>query len=651
MTTLLGVAQALLAVALFWLPGITLLVAAGFSGWLRISAVAPAATTAVFALGSMAAAKVGVRWNLPVAVVLTAVVAVTVWLLRRRFRPAQDAAGARPDHPPAALRAQWALASLIGASVLLQLAPVRRAILARTQIPNATDPLFHLTALQYVREFGVADPVTMGSLVDQAGGTAFYPAAWHAVAALVPVLLDATSVMAASSYVVVALAWTAGLAALTREVATPTVPHAPALAAVMATSGLAAPVAMALQPGILPNAVAIAIVPGVAAVTISALRGPAHGTRGRTWAVVALCSFGLAACHPNGLVGLALATLPWVWSAVRRWWSGASRRARNGALGSLAVIAVGAWIFVTRNGLVGAVRSLRSEDPHSVGDALVGLLVGRTAESFTYALVPMALAIGGAVWRVRRRGDVRPVVTWIALGGLYMLAATAVSWATPLTGLFYTEGRRVAPFVAIWTVVLAADALARVSTWLVSRVRVPARLGVRGAAALVSAVLLAISAYVPFLTLRSLESKVYTQLLFVPVQPGTLVPFFTPNELLLAARLGTDLPDDAVVFGSGHSGSSHLYGLVGVDVVPFYSSITQNLAYAADHIADLGSDPGVCEAFVGEGITHIYVDPYLMKGDFWPNRVVPFMDLPDEGLRLIDEGGAAKVYEVTGCGE
>ena len=648
MSIAIALAQMAAAVAVFWLPGLALLWAIGARGKLRAVALAPAVTVGLFAACSMAASWAGVRWTLLLATGCVAVIAGVAATLRR-WRSRGDEV--RPIQLRGAIRANWLLVVVAAVVVLLQLGVVLQALFVRDRLPNTWDSTFHFNALQYVRLVGVVDPVTFGSLVDSTGGTALYPSGWHAVAGLVPVWLGTTTAMAAVSYVPVAIAWTLGLATLAREAVPRKGVAVPALAAGMALCGLATPLWVTLRYGMMPNAMGIALIPGTAAVFVAAVRERNPSRRRATWAALALAGFGVGACHPGALAGLVLVVLPWCGSAVVAWWRGAHPRWRVVGATSLVAFLAALAAFVARDGLVSIVRKSASEGgPMRLVTAVTGLVTGQTAQSLTYALIPVLLALVAMGIRLRRHEDLRPVVAWALIAAVYLLAVTSVGWADALTGLFYGEGRRIGPVLAVWTSVLAAEGLARLSSAVVGRVEVPARLGATGSTALLAGVVLVVCAVPSLVTWRGVAATVYTTDISPTRDDQTPNPYFTVGELAMAHRLPQELPAGSRVLGSGFSGVSHLYGLVGIDVLPFYLRPPADLQAAVAHFADLESDPTICATLRAHGVTHIYVDPFLAKGLTYPYERVAFSELPAAGLKLVDTGGTAAVYQVTACG-
>ncbi len=648
MTTLLGLAQVLVVLAVFWVPGFVVLWAAGLRGWLRLAAVAPAATIGVFFACSLVAAGVDVRWNLATALACAAVVAAIAYGLRRVLIPR----GRQEEGVPlrAALSSNRTLSAVIGAAVLTQLVPVWSPILRREQVANLPDVMFHLNAIQYIRREGVADPFFLAHMLDPTGATTLYPSGWHSVAGVVPVVLDNTSQLAAATFVVIAVAWACGLAALAREVNVTTHRWVPVLAAAMSVSGLAYPLGVALEPGIIPNAVGLAVAPGAAALIVAALRERRLFARSPYLGTLVLVLLGVGACHPGVLAGLAVLVLPWLIAAALNWWRSVGTAPRIGSAVVVVVLLAAVGYVVATDSLVARIRGLSSELAIPLGDALRGLALGQTAESKTFALVPTVAALLAIAVRLRRRLDLRPVASLALLAATYLLAATGVRWARPFTGLFYVEGRRVAPLVTVLTVVLAAEGLARASRWLVDHVRIPDRMSGVTAAGLVSGLLIGISALLPTYTLVvSTDPAVYKNTLEPRVTATSIVPYFMREELAMVDRLPMELPTDAVLLGAPSSGVSYVYGLTGIRTLPFARGLAKDLDAAAVRVADIATDPTVCETLRKYGVTHIYKDPALLKGATWPIPRDPIPDLEEPSFRLVEAGGTARVYEITAC--
>ena len=242
------------------------------------------------------------------------------------------------------------------------------------------------------------------------------------------------------------------------------------------------------------------------------------------------------------------------------------------------------------------------------------------------------------------------MVSWALAGVVYVLAAMNVPWGTPVTGFFYVEARRVVPLLSMWAVVLGAEGLARATRWVLDRTEMPASVSPRVVGALLCAVVVVLASWQPPAALAGSAAEVYTTAVDHPLSAEEIVPFFTADELAMVNRLPAELPAGAVLFGSPRSGASYVYGLTGVKAFPFAVTVPGDLAYATANIERMGADAAVCAAFRAHGVTHLYTDPDLWKARGWEPLADPFAALPLGDVRLVDQGGYAKVYVITGCG-
>jgi hypothetical protein len=71
-----------------------------------------------------------------------------------------------------------------------------------------------------------------------------------------------------------------------------------------------------------------------------------------------------------------------------------------------------------------------------------------------------------------------------------------------------------------------------------------------------------------------------------------------------------------------------------------------DLRYVRTHIDDLGDDALLCRALARLDVRYLYVDP-----EAWDTAVdhISLLQPPRHGVRLVDSGGTASVYEVTAC--
>jgi hypothetical protein len=221
----------------------------------------------------------------------------------------------------------------------------------------------------------------------------------------------------------------------------------------------------------------------------------------------------------------------------------------------------------------------------------------------------------------------------------YVAATSSVPVLTDVDLPWYGEPKRFAPVMAALMIPLAA--LAVDAGW--RRLRVVARREGRAPVVATAAVvaLLAAPAVVATGGLVDLVRSTYGA-------DGAYGQVADDDELAMLHRLGTELSPGRAVLGSPFSGAADLYALHGQPVVPLATDVaeTPELAYVREHLHDLGSDPRLCRDLAALAVGYLYVDP--APWDERPDRT-DVRVVPDRGVRLVDSGGSASVYEITAC--
>ncbi|WP_199424057.1 DUF6541 family protein [Actinotalea solisilvae] len=624
----------LLALATFWLPGLAVLRAAGHRGLLLVAA-APVATLATAGLGAVVAHAVGVPWGRPTAAAATVVAALGAYALRSR-----DAT----SRAPASGRYGRATALAVAVGTLLQVVPVAVAMRAPGRLLDAYDVVVHLTTVRHVQETGIGSSLVLSDAGEPGRAPFFYPAAWHDVTALVPVWPDVPTVSNAAVVLPTALAWSAGAALLTRTLL-PARPRAAVWAALLSAAGVALPLTLTgQQAGLIPNAMGLSVLPAV--VALVARRGPL----GVRWlAGSALVLAGLALVHPNAVLAAGLVLLPWAAHRVVAAVAATRGRARHAALATVAVglvLLVPVVRLVAQSGPMTHVRAFPGDNPYEWTTTAVAVLSGKlgTAAGGGGVFVVAAAVVGALL--VRRL----PQARWLAASaGLVLVVFVAGRSGLPVLGdldvPWYGETKRLAPVVAAMLVPLAALTLDSLGSWLVATGRLRTDLPRRQVAILLGGLLA-----VPGLVTGALDTAAAARADFgAGGRDGVELPTFASDaELAMLARLGDELGAGAVL-GSPHSGAAHLYALHGasVSVRSPLSQVAPGLRDLERRLDDLGTDAQVCADLARFGVRYLYVDPVLFRQE---RAELPRMTTaPRDGVRVVDRGGTATVYEITAC--
>lgn len=658
MTWWYAVPIALACLAVFWLPGWLILTAARVRGLLAL-ALAPAVGAGVLGLSSWLCLPAGVAWGPVPAALGTALFAGTAHLLyqeRRRRDREPSRQGGRPSlsaRRTDSVRSwnRWGLPVALGVAVAAQVVPVAIGMVRPNRVQNAWDALFHLSAIQSALAEGRVDPSWLALLAAPDRTASFYPHAWHAAASLVPQWAGPLVSLNVATVLPCAVATAIGAAALARELF-PAIRHLPALTALVTGMGIPVPLSIALQPGLVPNAFALSLVPGALAAVVRLTRS-SDARALELWLVAGLAAAGVGLAHPGALIGLSLVALPWV--AVRAWpWirsglrSGWGRARVLGAAGAL----LGAVVLVAANPTSRLVASINHKPPQTANELAMRLLTGNLGEWMSYPIVPVFLGVLACVSLARRPGSRRPVVAFVLTVAAYCAAASSFAILSSLTALWYSEERRVAPLVGVLLAPLAAYGLVVVTRAAVRHVTVPPRIGETGAHVLVAGTVVVLCLVPGVESTTDLAWDTYTQEVAEDPEPFDRVPYLSPAEEQLLTRLPALVGPDDLVLGSSLSGAGHLAALSGGRVVqPYHTTLlSADALYVSEHLPELGDDPRVCEAVRDLGARYVYVDPHPLHSTYWHSAGYgSFTDPPPAGTEVVDRAGDVVVYSLEQC--
>jgi len=623
--------------ALAWVPGWCVAAAwrapvGVLGGVLGRLTIAPVLTFAAAAPAAVVAHAVGVRWSVWWLAAATLVLCAPALVARRPVVHAP-----REDVP----RPGRGLLAAIALGIGLQVVPLLAGMGRPGRLLSGWDAVWHLNALRLIHQTGDASSFSL-TAVNSLDGTSdgYYPAAWHAVTALVPVWPDLAVVDNMSVLLLTTVPWTLGIVALAR-VTFPSRPRLWTWSAALSAAGASLPAYLAFgSSGLTPNAVAGALWPGVLALVIHVLRRPTVSSVVVTCTAVA----GLAAVHSNAAVTLAVAVGPWVAVVALPHARRLVHRPAGIALVAVAGAAVvGAVVLVATSTRAEVLSSYDGAPSQGLGRSLVDLLSGEVGRSGPQTgFVLMAAGLVGIVAARRLPRARAALLAAGALSVLYLLTASPPAGLEWVGRAWYGEPRRFAaalvatvlPFAA-----LAADSGTRVllRRLRAERPRVPAG---RRAATVTAAAVLAVAGALGVVGLGSLSHDAFH---------GSAMrsALASDDELAMLHRLPDEL-GAGTVLGTPLSGSASLFGLTGVPVVPRtgFPPDDADLRVALTRISAAGTDPAVCDALERLGVRYVYVDPK----PFMIRPETPVMKSAPAGSRLVDEGGTAKVYELTACG-
>jgi hypothetical protein len=614
------------ALVVTYLPGLSLMAALGVRRPVLLAALAPAASVAVAGVTGVLSALFGLRFGpttLGFATGLLVAVAVVIALLSRRR--ARQAGSAVPGVPRRRRSVTAVTTQVVGAALVLVGAGVGVAtwltgLGVLSTPPQEHDMIIHAMQAAYIEQSGRAAPwelvpadVVTGSPV------AFYPAGFHLLVAITSSVTGAGTVTAlnAMTVAVLAVVLSVSAAALT-VVAARQLGLSPASASL--AGGIAALVAAGLyrptfhlmhDGGILANAAALAITPGVVAGLLLLPRLRA----GAAIAVGAACA-GVLWVHPSAVVSVGLTVLAW--------WAGQAlarqgRRQLRGLTVRLLVALASAWVFgvAALSPVFDAAgrtagfppdtspASLRNAVGNTLGMSYSGFIdpkqaIGQaTAAALTIVGVVAVLMLG------RGYGPVTAWATW-CLVTIAQFMSPGKGWEAPITGVFYNALLRTWSHVSLLVPVLAALGVVLTANLVAVLVRRRVPLPARPVAAILA--LLAFAAYFNW------QAPEYTATNERSVATRYSDPDFVrvgPDDERAFDWLAQHIQPGQRVLNSPNDGSTYLYVEHGIPVVNVYTLGLPGVPYSYQLLESFDTYPtdgSVRSKLLDLDVAWVYVD-------------------------------------------
>lgn len=697
---------ALAALVILLGPGYLIARALGLA---RLQALAGAPALAMTAIGALSVILHlgGVPWtpgrvltSMAVMLVVTlSVVIGAVYVARRsQGRIAERAEPAWVLHELArevtgGPRPWWPVPAAVAATAALTTVGVTAGIGAPDTPMQASDGVWHLNALAYIRHLADAYPIG-GTAPMYWGDIHYYPTGWHALAAVLP---GEPTVVANTLMVLgVGLLWPLGCASLLSAVCTATsrtlLGGLPLIVGILASGIALGPTVLASM--IWPYTWSVCLLPGVLGlVMVARPRSRPARRQGRSvvgaWTAVLLACLGLVAVHGASVFNLAMTAVPalvlvGILALLKAWRDGGRSRRWVIALGVVSGLGllVGARGFSDQ--LLMLFRYKRGgADPWAVvgeivrDDAMVAAvrIWGPGATSLTVVAL-----LGAVVVLVRQRYRWAPLVA----GVVAFLMVTSVLSGSPfqrLSSPWYVQRARLDPLLemALLILVMAAveaarDHLLRVRArqrhddqgpaWpgralplrldidLARLRRIWLRLRVPVATAVLAAVVLA--SLMPLAGRWHQHEKVEAAS-YRPVgaQWRTML---APGEVDFIRRTGAQIPEGAVVLGVPTNGSAYYWALTGHEVVyPTLRPYTEtDRRYVAANASQILFDPEVCAALQRLGAGYLYVDSDPTEGGAAGGGEIPRFattidQIPVEALEVVDQEGSWTLYRISYC--
>ena len=636
-------------------PGVVaivlVLVPGGLIGYVlglrRIALVglAPIFSLTVIAGSAIVAAPLHLRWGVIPLVAGTLVLALVAWGIRRltvRRWPEMYASD------PTKKLTRWAL---VGAGISFIAIGWRLLVTigAPSNISQTYDAVFHLSALRYILNSGIASSMSLSGLpptgIERAG---FYPAGWHDLTSLVSMFSGASIPVAVSAVTVAvgALVWPLSLVFFTRVVCGPR--RLPLVAAGVMGVGFAAFPYMMMDYGVVyAFMLGLAVLPALWALAVIALGFAPSGGLSRQASVVALVLAvpGISLAHPSATFAVVAACGPMVLLGLVRWHralrASDARPVRFVALyaGAFVLLAVVALLFFKtqpgnfwkpRSTWIQGILDMVSDSPVGLGPAVAMSL----------------LTTLGLVVSVLRRKHIWLVLTWVMFAGLFVIAAAAPSGflRAALIGMWYGDVFRMAALLAIVQVPLAVIGV----TWLIDWLRrvIPGigapRFALISAAALLSLTMLAVQT-------SNLDAQTQRGQADYALTPESKL--LTPDELAVLDKVDDIVPVGVTTIGNPWTGASLVYALA--NRVPLLSRPGVRdtaLAPITQHLQDAATDPAVCIAVREHKLG--YVLDFGDREVHGEHHLYPGITnmATNPSVTIAARVGSASLWKITACG-
>ncbi|WP_031467585.1 DUF6541 family protein [Sciscionella sediminilitoris] len=455
----LVVLTALLYIVALWLPGLAAGFAAGLRGWL-LAATAPLISYAIAGLFGPLTTAIGIPWSvwtyLGSTVVVTAVLRGLYLLSSRRLPAPRSTAGWTRNETLFAIGAV-AVAAVAGAAI------VAGATGNLTHIPQDWDAVFHANSIRYLAETGDGSLTGMSKINYYEQGGAFYPNAYHLVAAVVfkltgipaGVVLNTQTVLLPGmlALVLVALLRWFGVRVLTAG-----------FTALVAVSSLSALYDMLWRGPLLPFETASILSLAFLLLTTYFL----DNRRLEAGVLFAIGAAALLAIQPSGLFTAILYAIPLL---LTRWWGDLRRFGRElRALVLAGIVAIAVSIPFLLGSASSAADSTQIiwKSDFSASRAIGSLLSFQFLQDFPQIWLAIPLWIGLAFLRKLR--GARWLLFSAAIFGALFVAATAYNnhLAITLTRPWWNDQWRLIALATIPLTVIAGHGLAQVCTGLIT---------------------------------------------------------------------------------------------------------------------------------------------------------------------------------------
>lgn len=661
------IAPAMVAVAIFVIPGLLVAVAAGQKGFEALG-VAPAVSVAIVALSAMVAPKLGISWAIWVPFAAAAVIATLVLGV---VKTAGLMVG-KTGNPQPVNAQQWLTrdqiwywgAFILGAVLLVR--SITNSIGFAGWVSQTYDVNFHLNAIRYIADTGNASSFDLTSMTAGDGHTIFYPAAWHGIASLTFMVTgeDIRYIANMMTLVIGAFVWPLSVLYMLRQMFKLSMPAV--LSAGVVTAAYVGFPLLLVDFGVLyPNSLGISIMPIGFGLVVQLFR---LGQTQRVGVAPAIflgvfSALGIALAHPNSIMSLLVMLVPvFVMRGVLQLRAGI-RGTLKPHLAALHVLGVAVilWLIWFLWGVVRPPADAGGWEPETYQAGAVGEVVLNNALGFASLWVISLLVFVGmfAIFQQKRQ-YVWLIAVW-AYTAYFYVAIRSMDWADGrdwVTGVWYNDPYRVAAIVPLASIPLAVMGL----DYLSRRVLEQGILQRSGKPA-IALTLVAVS-FAGILTWGTQGNKEYNEFVtrtFWRYQPDINSPLLTPDEYNVLFAIDKYVPEDATIIVNPWTGAGLAYAFSGRKVTGYHTaySKTPEAEILTNDLEHFRTNPQVCELmseqnayyaiYFGEQEINAWTGGHSQDYESLNYLADPQVYEGGGVAEILYRSGGATLYRITAC--
>lgn len=664
----LAIVPFIAALALIFIPGLIIAVAAGQKGFDAVG-VAPALSVATIAVSAIAAPLAGLTWAVWVPLVFALLFAGLVYgilALSKRLRP--QALGKKDVYEGSWWSASqgWAYGGwALGALLLMRNST--NAIGDPNWVSQTYDANFHLNAIRYIADHGNASSLFVSSMTSSDGSAAFYPAAWHGLASLVFELSGAEVPVVANtmSVVIAGVIWPLSVMYLVRHlfsVARPTL----LVAGVVSAAYISFPLLLIFFGVLYPNSLGISLLPiGVTLVAqVFGLGDRQRITVGQGLTLGVLVSLAIALAHPNMVMTLLVMAVPMVaFFALRQ-----VLRAVRGEAAPLAVVCqvlLGSaliWLVWFLWGLVRPPKEAGGWEPTVTDAAGIGEALLNNALGYGNLWVISLLGLVGAFSIFHARRNLVWLVALWSYTAYFYIASRSMFWADGrdwVIGVWYHDPFRIAALLPVAAAPLAVVGADYIVNWLQDLARPLAAQRATVALAVVSALAIA---PLTWATQGNTRMEDYVATTFWEYAPTPDSPLLTPDEYKVLQAIEDYVPEDATIIVNPWTGAGLAYAFSGREVTGYHTSYepTPENEVLIENLNEAAVDPAVCTTVnnenaryalyfggreINEHISGKHTDEYSSL-----EYLSQLETIGSKAVEVLYQSGDATLYRINLCG-